>query len=49
MKLKSMKWCYRIFYHMLAYDVNTWLLDERLRLGNDDTIVPLPQFKTTLA
>jgi len=35
---------------MLAYDANTWLIDERLQqLGNDDTIVPLPQFKTTLA
>lgn len=50
MKLKSKKWYYRILYHMLGYDVNTWLLDERLQQpGKDDTIVPLPQFKTTLA
>jgi hypothetical protein len=30
MKLKSKKWYYRIFHHMLGYDVNTWLLDERM-------------------
>jgi hypothetical protein len=28
--------------------MSTWRLDERIRLGKDDAIVPLPQFKTML-
>lgn len=46
MKLKSKKWYYRSSYHMLGYDVNTWLLDETIQLlGKDNIFVPLPQFK----
>jgi hypothetical protein len=33
-----------------GYDVNSYLPDERIQhLGKDDTIIPLPQFKTMLA